>query len=91
MIKLGDKVKDVVTGYTGIATSRTEFLNGCVQIAVLPKQSAEQRKNDGYPDGVKLDIEQLVKVGEGVNIPKLKIAKTATGGPPSRGDVRNRH
>jgi hypothetical protein len=31
-VRLGDKVRDRVTGYSGIATSRTEFLNGCIQI-----------------------------------------------------------
>jgi len=90
MIKLGDKVKDVVTGYTGIATAKTEYLNGCVQMTVTPKQSAEQRKNDGYPEGIKLDIEQLKKVSDGVNVPQLKVVKSRTGGAPSRGG-RNEH
>lgn len=34
MVKLGDKVTDAVTGFTGIATARTEFLHGCVRICV---------------------------------------------------------
>jgi len=33
-IKLGDKVRDEVTGIEGIATSRTEWLNGCVRFGV---------------------------------------------------------
>ena len=90
MIKLGDKVKDVVTGYTGIATSKTEYLNGCIQMVVMPKQSPDQKKKDEYPDGVRLDIEQLEKVGNGVNVPAIKIVKTKTGGPPSSG-IRNKH
>lgn len=34
MIKLGDKVRDTVTGFTGIATSRTEYLNNCPAIGI---------------------------------------------------------
>jgi hypothetical protein len=33
-IELGDKVKDLITGFEGIAVSRTEFINGCVQFGV---------------------------------------------------------
>jgi hypothetical protein len=33
-IMLGDLVKDKVSGFKGIATSRTEFLNGCVRFGV---------------------------------------------------------
>ena len=29
--------KDKISGLIGIATSRTEYLNGCVQYAVMPK------------------------------------------------------
>jgi hypothetical protein len=36
-IKLGDKVRDKITGYIGIATARTLFLNGCVQYSVTKK------------------------------------------------------
>ena len=90
MIKLGDKVKDVVTGYTGIVTSKVEYLNGCIQMTVTPKQNAAQRKDNTYPEGYRMDIEQLVKVADGVNIPTLKIVRSKTGGPPGRG-IRNRH
>lgn len=55
MIKLGDKVKCIVTGFAGIATARIEYLNGCVQFCVKP-----QMKNKGsMPDGVYIDIQQL--------------------------------
>lgn len=37
MINLGDKVTDPVTGFTGIAVGRTEWLHGCSRIAVQPK------------------------------------------------------
>lgn len=35
-IKLGDKVTDKVTGFTGIVTARCEWITGHVQIEVAP-------------------------------------------------------
>lgn len=37
-VKLGDKVKDTVTGFKGIATGRYTFLNGCIRIEVTPEE-----------------------------------------------------
>lgn len=36
-IQLGDKVKCIYTGFTGIAVAKTEFINGCVQFSIAPK------------------------------------------------------
>ena len=36
-IKLGDLAKDMVTGFTGIATSQTEYLYGCVPIGITSR------------------------------------------------------
>ncbi len=43
MIKLGSKVKDKVTGFVGIVTSRTEYLNGCVRCSVTPKVKKDNK------------------------------------------------
>ena len=37
MIELGQKVRDLVTGFTGIAIYRCEYLHGCVRIGVTPR------------------------------------------------------
>lgn len=51
----GDKVKDRISGLTGIATSRTEFLYGCVRVAVQP-----QELKDGKPvEATYIDEAQL--------------------------------
>jgi len=72
MIKLGQQVRCIVTGFTGIAISRVEYLNGCVQYCVKPPV-----KDDGtLVDGSYVDIEQLEVVGEGV---PAKVSNT--GGP----------
>ena len=36
MINLGDKVKDSITGFKGIAIARIEYLNGCISYEVRP-------------------------------------------------------
>ena len=37
MITLGKKVKDGITGVTGIATARTEYLHGTPRVCVEPR------------------------------------------------------
>jgi hypothetical protein len=44
VVKLGDKVKDRVTGLTGIVIARTDWLNGCIRMTVQP-----QELKDGKP------------------------------------------
>jgi hypothetical protein len=57
MIKLGSKVQDTLTGFTGIATGRTEWMFGCARICIEP-----QVLKDGKPiEGFWFD-EQRVKV-----------------------------
>lgn len=64
MIKLGSLVKDSLTGLSGIAIARCEYLNGCVSVEVQPKGI-----KDGKPlpatwvDEQLLDIESKAKVG----------------------------
>jgi len=71
-VKLGDKVKDKVTGFTGIAYAKTEYLNGCVQMDIKPRVD-----KDGRPqDGMCIDIEQLEKVGT----KSVLVKKAGTGG-----------
>lgn len=36
-IKLGDKVKDTITGYSGVCTAIITFLNGCRRIGIQGK------------------------------------------------------
>jgi len=74
-IKLGQKVKDIVSGVTGIAVSRCEYLNGCVQYGVCPKikLGKESESKDMY-----IDCEVLEVIDDGI-LKKKKITKT--GGP----------
>lgn len=59
MIKLGHRVKDVITGLEGVATGRCTYINGCIQILIRP-----QGLHEGKPiDGQWVD-EQRIKVVE---------------------------
>jgi len=55
MSALGSKYRDKITGFTGVCTSRHEYLNGCVRLSL---QCEEMR--DGRPIGPEtFDVEQL--------------------------------
>ena len=84
MIELGQKVKDIVTGFTGIATSKVEFLNGCIQFHVIPKMATPKKgESPKFPKGEYIDVEQLELVGKS----KVKINRRPTEAPS--GGVRN--
>ena len=38
IFKLGDKVKDSITGFEGIAIGKCEYLNGCISIQVKSQE-----------------------------------------------------
>ncbi|MBA7661254.1 hypothetical protein ES703_69269 [subsurface metagenome] len=66
MIKLGDKVKDTITGLEGTAVAKIWYMNGCIQYEVQPK---------GLKDGT---IIKSVWIDEGqliVKKAKIKIEK----------------
>lgn len=66
-VNLGDKVKDLVTGLEGIATSRTEWLYGCGRIGVQPQEV----KDGKQVEAAVIDEPQLEVLERGVivNIP----------------------
>ena len=54
-IKLGDKVKDTISGFEGIAIGHSAFLHGCDTVGVKP-----QGLHDGKPISAQwFDINQL--------------------------------
>lgn len=61
MIKLGDKVKDRVSGFKGIAVAKHSYLDGCDRISVQPKIN----KDGKLPDSSTFDEPQLLIVTRG--------------------------
>ncbi len=71
MIKLGNKVRDKVSGFEGIATAKVEFINGCIQFCVKPKITKDNKGK--MPEGEYIDQGQLIVTGEGIAVkPKEK-------------------
>ena len=40
-IQLGDKCRDRVTGFEGVATIRSEYISGCARVALQPPVDKE--------------------------------------------------
>ncbi len=73
-IKLGDKVRCKHSGFTGVATSKTEFINGCIQYDVIPKVG----KDNKIPEGLSIDSQSLEVIDKSKE--KKVIKKERTGG-----------
>jgi hypothetical protein len=73
--QLGSRLKDKVSGMKGIATSRLEYLNGCIQYGIQPPYSEREKKK---PDAHWIDEEQLEYVDKGITV-----QKKPKGGPDS--------
>jgi hypothetical protein len=77
--ELGDRVKDRVSGFSGIVISRTEYLNGCQQYGIAPPTDKEGKMMDSY----NIDGQQLELVDKGLNEVE-PVVKKQTGGASTR-------
>lgn len=59
-IKLGHKCKDVVTGFTGIVTARTQYLTGCDRVMLTP----EVNKDGKVDESMSFDITSVEFIDE---------------------------
>lgn len=57
-IELGTRCSDTVSGWSGVATARYEYMNGCVRYEVAAADK------DGKPESFVFDEQQLVQVDE---------------------------
>lgn len=74
MIELGDKVKDNVTGFTGVAVCRCEWLHGCIRWIVQPEGLTKDGKI--FENGA-FDEPQLKRIKKG----QVKATQGDPGGP----------
>ena len=54
MIKLGSKVKDKITGFTGVAVQKIEYLYGCMRYGVEGKVGKDGKAPFEYFDQQRL-------------------------------------
>lgn len=69
-ITLGCKAKDVISGFTGIVTSKHEHQNGMLQWGIQPAISKKDPHN--FPDAISFDDNQLAYVGVGESARTVK-------------------
>jgi hypothetical protein len=78
-VELGDRARDSVTGYTGIAVGSSRWLHGCERITL----QAPVNKDGSIPDAVTFDAPQLECLKAGV------VATTRSGGGPGKTPARH--
>ena len=71
---LGDEVRDLVTGYSGIIIARSEYLNGCIRYGV---QRTKLTKESKPQDSEWFDEKQI----EVIKAKKVDVEIKRTGGP----------
>jgi hypothetical protein len=64
MIQLGSTVTEAISGFTGIASGRCEYLTGCTQILVQPiGLDKDGKKRDGlWLDEQRLTVDKKKKL-----------------------------
>jgi len=80
--ELGAKVKDVIDGFEGVITGRTEYMTGCVQYCVMPdKMDKDNKKLEGHW----LDEGRLVLIKKPAKVllDAMGRSEAAPGGPQS--------
>lgn len=68
-IELGQKYRDSITGFEGVATGRHEYIHGCTRITL-------ENLHDGQVKREAFDAPALVEVESGT-----KFSSSKTGGP----------
>jgi hypothetical protein len=66
MIKLGQTVKEVVTGIEGIAMARTEYYTGCIHIGISPREPVKENGQISVPEWVWVDETRCVVIDENI-------------------------
>ncbi len=80
-ITLGAKVRCRVTGFTGIVTSITDYLNGCTRCMVEPGVDKDGKMmEDAHFDVQQLAVEVSDPTGLAAGVAAIEAA--STGGPP---------
>lgn len=83
MLNLGDRAKDVISGFSGIVVGRTTWLYGCDRVGL----QGEKLGKDGRVSDVQwFDAAQVVVVKAGV----VKGAPAQMTGGPARGEETRR-
>jgi hypothetical protein len=73
--ELGERVKDCVTGFSGVIMARSEFFTGCDQYGIAETKLNKEGKRG---DWEYFDETRLIKTGKGIKLPKENESKRKT-------------
>jgi len=79
MVGLGDRVKDSITGATGIAVARCEWLHGCIRVSVQPEEL-----KDGKPQDLYTVDEPQLEVLDASAVPNVPFWRESAAAQPRR-------
>jgi len=72
-MNLGDVVRDIITGFEGIITSKCDYITGCTHFGIAPTELKDGRPQDSYY----LDEQRLIFVKKS----ELSESSIRKGGP----------
>ena len=75
-IGMGDKVKDTLSGFTGVVLARSEHMTGCNQLYVLPDSTETNEMKSGHW----FDVERMEKLED--RVVEVKSRRTGRDIPP---------
>ena len=81
-VKLGDEVKDKVSGFQGVIASEHKYLNGCTRFGIQPPVD----KDGKLPKMESFDEPQLELVKK--EVAKAEVEPRRTGGPAKHEDTK---
>lgn len=58
-IILGASYKDIITGFSGVATGNCIYLSGCDQVLLVPKSKKDDHKESHW-----FDIQRVKRIGK---------------------------
>lgn len=85
-VELGDKVKDIACGIVGVVTSRTEYINGCIQFMVETNTGPEGKdsRDIAFDEGrLKVLVKRFIQK-QLEPVAKKKVEKKDAPGGPSK-------
>lgn len=84
MIKLGQMVRDTVTGFEGICITRTDYISGCTRIGLQPKVDKEGK----IPEAQHFDEPMCVVVQQAILTKPSRNGGPGKSIPPHRAPPR---
>lgn len=77
-MQMGDKMRDMISGYEGIATGRTAYMNGCVKWLLERELDKDGKEQSCWFDEQRLNVIE----SKAFTLPSQTAERAATGGGP---------